>query len=81
MHELPVGLLNTISVTLEKIMEVVVRSGMIGLFFLCPKSEQHWKLLTFGFFSARRLILRLELREGAHLPTWRSESRQGPIVQ
>ena len=46
LHELAVGLVNTLTVTLEKLSEILVLSGMSGLIFVFPTSESHLKVVT-----------------------------------
>ena len=69
LHELSVCLMNTLIVTLEILCEIVVRSGIRSRFIVCAPSEQLVKWDNFVFFSARRLIRRLELVDWGYLPT------------
>ena len=68
-HALGCVLLNTLTVMLEKLREILHFPGMSDLFFVSPTREQHGKLVPFGLVCAQFMIPRLELVEWGNLPT------------
>ena len=76
-----VGVLNTLTVTLEKLNEYVVFTEKSVLFFVCPTIEQHLTLVTSGLLSAQRLIRRLELLDWGQLPPFPIDCRECSSIQ